>query len=111
MQVIKKETSFGEVIELIAEEGMKIINKERNLVFKRGFIPFGKTEDDYEEVGYEVWGCLESNEIPKNKLEELEQNFNSFKEEIVNLETIALETDYRLMEIEIEKEFGEELFL
>ena len=101
MVINKIETSLGTVTELVADENMMIIDKERTFVFSRGFLPKGKTEDDYEEVSYDIWGLLVDNEIPKNKVEELESTIQVLSLGQAALSEVLLDTDFRLMCLEM----------
>ena len=92
------------LIRLVAEGSNKITNKKRE--FYSDFIYLGKNDsiDNYEEVPYEVWGLFLDNEIPKNKVEELQQQINILQEDRDNLECVLLNTDYRLTCMELKDE-------
>lgn len=90
---------------LLADEGMKITNSER--AFFSDFIYLGKNDspDNYEEVGREIW---------KHFIEDKSTDFDILSEKIIdnnsmitNLEELLLDTDFRLMCLEIEKEYEE----
>lgn len=94
------------LIVLHAEGTNKITNSERS--FFSDFIYLGKNDsiDNYQEVTKDVWkhyiGQLNQNDadIINIKIEETNSN-------ILNLEEVSLDTDFRLMMLEIKLEFGE----
>ena len=88
---------------LLADEGKKITNKNRN--FFSDFIYLGKNDspDNYEEVGREIWKhFIEDKPTDFDILQEKISDNNSM---IINLEELLLDTDFRLMCLEIEKEY------
>ena len=92
-------------IKLLADEGMKITNKNRS--FFSDFIYLGKNDspDNYEEVGREIWKhFIEDKPTDFDILQEKISDNNSM---IANLEELLLDTDFRLMCLEIEKEYKE----
>ena len=100
MQIINK----NNLTKILADEGKKITNKDRS--FFSDFIYLGKNDspDNYEEVPYEVWGLFLENEIPKNKVEELQQQINILQEDKENLEFVLLDTNFRLTCMELKDE-------
>ena len=89
------------LIRIVSEGENKITNKKRE--FYSDFVYLGKNDsvDNYEEVPYEIWGVFLENEIPKNKVEELQQQIAILQEINSNLEDVLLDTDYRLTCIEL----------
>ena len=89
---------------IFADEGKKITNKDRS--FFSDFIYLGKNDsvDNYEEVPYEVWGHFVEDEIPKNKVEELQQQIAILQEDRSNLEFVLLDTNFRLTCMELKDE-------
>ena len=89
---------------IFADEGKKITNKDRS--FFSDFIYLGKNDsvDNYEEVPYEVWGHFVEDEIPKNKVEELQQQIAILQEYRSNLEFVLLDTNFRLTCMELKDE-------
>ena len=90
---------------LYAEGTNKITNSKRS--FFSDFIYLGKNDspDNYEEVGREIW---------KHFIEDKSTDFDILSEKIsdnssmiTNLEELLLDTDFRLMCLEIEKEYKE----
>ena len=92
------------LIRLIAEGDNKITNSKRD--FYTDFVYLGKndTTDNYEEVHYEVWGHFVEDEIPKNKVEELQQEIAILQEDRSNLEFVLLDTNFRLTCMELKNE-------
>ena len=93
------------LVRLLADENKKITNKDRS--FFSDFIYLGKNDspDNYEEVGREIW---------KHFIEDKPTDFDILSEKIsdnssmiANLEELLLDTDFRLMCLEIEKEYKE----
>ena len=93
------------VVSLYAEGTNKITNIERN--FFTDIICLGKNDspDNYVEVGREMW---------KHFIEDKPTDFDILSEKIsdnnlmiTNLEELLLDTDFRLMCLEIEKEYKE----
>ena len=95
----------GNTTKLLADEGKKITNKDRS--FFSDFIYLGKSDstDNYEEVGREIWKhFIEDKPTDFDILQEKISDNNSM---IINLEELLLDTDFRLMCLEIEKEYEE----
>ena len=92
------------LIRLIAEGDNKITNKNRS--FYTDFIYLSKNDkvENYEEVPYEVWGLFLEDEIPKNKVEELQQQIAILQEDRSNLEFVLLDTNFRLTCMELKDE-------
>ena len=86
-------------IKIIADEGKKITNRERTIFSDFIFIAKSANIDDYEEVGREIW---------KHFIEDKTTDFDILQEKIsdnnlmiVNLEELLLDTDFRLMCLEM----------
>lgn len=92
------------LIRIVSEGENKITNKKRE--FYSDFIYLGKNDsiDNYEEVPYEVWGLFLDDEIPKTKVQEMEQRIKTLQEDRDNLECVLLNTDYRLTCMELKNE-------
>ena len=92
------------LIRVISEGENKITNKKRE--FYSNFVYLGKNDsiDNYEEVPYEVWGLFLKNEVPKNKVEELQQEIAILQEDRSNLEFVLLDTNFRLTWMELKDE-------
>ena len=92
------------LIRIISEGENKITNKKRE--FYSDFVYLGKNDsiNNYEEVPYEVWGHFVEDEIPKNKVEELQQEIAILQEDRNNLEFVLLDTNFRLTCMELKDE-------
>ena len=91
---------------LLADEGKKITNSERT--FFSDFIYLGKNDspDNYVEVGREIWKHFIEEENPdikemQNQIKDLKEETQALKGENMMLGDILLDTDYRLLQIEI----------
>ena len=96
MQVIERD---GKPFKLIADEGMKL-SKNRQIFVNKVFLSTNDNINNWEEVGYDVWGCF-IDEIPTNKAEKLECDIKSLLEKQLELSEILLDTDFRLMCLEM----------
>ena len=92
------------LIRIVSEGENKITNKKRE--FYSDFVYLGKNDtiDNYEEVPYEIWGLFLEDEIPKNKVEELQQEIAILQEDRSNLEFVLLDTNFRLTCMELKDE-------
>lgn len=99
------ESYRGNIHILTADEGKKITDLNRT--FFSDYIYLGKNDspDNYVEVGREIW---------KHFIEDKPTDFDILQEKIsdnssmiTNLEELLLDTDFRLMCLEIEKEYKE----
>ena len=100
-----KVVNSDKFIKIVADEGKKITNANRD--FFSDFIYLGKNDsvDNYEEVGREIWKhFIEDKSTDFDILQEKISDNNSM---ITNLEELLLDTDFRLMCLEIEKEYEE----
>ena len=100
------ENKTNGLVRLLADEGKKITNKDRS--FFSDFIYLGKNDspDNYEEVGREIWKYFITEENPdikeiQNQIKDLKEETQALKEENMMLGDILLDTDYRLLQIEI----------
>ena len=92
------------LVRLLADENKKITNKDRS--FFSDFIYLGKNDspDNYEEVGREIWKhFIEDKSTDFDMLQEKISDNNSM---ITNLEELLLDTDFRLMCLEMYIEDG-----
>ena len=92
------------LIRLIADEGKKITNSERT--FFSDFIYLGKNDspDNYVEVGREIWKHFI--EDKSTDFDILQEKINDNNSMITNLEELLLDTDFRLMCLEMFVEDG-----
>ena len=73
-------------MKLKAKEGNKITDKNRSFFNDFIYVPKNYNINDYEEVGYDIWGLFVDNEIPSNNVEELSNKINILKKENQKLE-------------------------
>lgn len=98
MQII----SNGKLIKIIADEGKKITNKNRN--FFSDFIYLGKNDspDNYLEVGREIWKhFVEDKSTDFDILSEMIEDCNS---SILQLEELYIQTDFKLLLLNLRSE-------
>ena len=100
MQIIEKN---GKPFKIIADEEMKL-TKNREFFVNVVYLGINDKVENYEEVPYEIWGLLLDDEIPKNKVEELQQQIAILQEDRNNLEFALLDTDFRLTCMELKNE-------
>ena len=100
MQIIEKN---GKPFKIIADEEMKL-TKNREFFVDVVYLGINDKVENYEEVPYEIWGLLLDDEIPKNKVEELQQQIAILQEDRSNLEFILLDTNFRLTCMELKEE-------
>ena len=100
MQIIEKN---GKPFKIIADKEMKL-TKNREFFVDVVYLGVNDKVENYEEVPYEVWGLLLDNEIPKNKVEELQQEIAILQEDRSNLEFVLLDTNFRLTCMELKDE-------
>ena len=91
-------------MKLKAKEGNKITDKNRSFFNDFIYVPDNYNPNDYEEVPYEIWGAFLEDEIPENKVKEMEQQINILQEDKENLEFILLDTNFRLTCMELKGE-------
>ena len=80
MQVINSD----KFIKIIADDGMKITNKDRTIFSDKIFLPVTANIDEYEEVERDIWKYFVQEENPD--VVELQNITNDIKEEIANLQ-------------------------
>lgn len=92
-------------IKIVADEGKKITNANRDFFSDYVYLSKNDSADNYEEVGREIWKhFIEDKSTDFDILQEKISNNNSM---IANIEELLLDTDFRLMCLEIEKEYEE----
>ena len=97
MQIIEKN---GKPFKIIADKEMKL-TKNREFFVDIVYLGVNDKVENYEEVPYEIWGLLLEDEIPQNKVEELQQQIAILQEDRSNLEFVLLDTDFRLTCMEL----------
>lgn len=100
MQIIEKN---GKPFKIIADEEMKL-TKNREFFVNVVYLGVNDKPENYEEVPYEIWGLLLDDEVPKNKVEELQQQIAILQEDRSNLEFVLLDTNFRLTCMELKDE-------
>ena len=100
MQIIEKN---GKPFKIIADKEMKL-TKNREFFVDIVYLGVNDKVENYEEVPYEIWGLLLEDEIPQNKVEELQQQIAILQEDRSNLEFALLDTDFRLTCMELKNE-------
>ena len=86
-------------IKLLADEGKKITNTNRDFFSDFIYLGINDSPDNYEEVGREIWKHFIEEENPD--IDELKEQIQDSNNSIMNLEDILLDTDYRLTCIEL----------
>ena len=102
MQIINK----NNLTKILADEGKKITNKDRSFFSDFIYLGINDSPDNYEEVGREIWKYFIMEENPdikemQNQIKDLKEETQALKEENMMLGDILLDTDYRLLQIEI----------
>ena len=90
---------------ITADNGKKITNKERSLFVDFLYLGINDSTSNYEEVGREIWKHFVQEENPD--IAELQNVTHDLQEKNYNLEDILIDTDFKLMMLEMEKEYGE----
>ncbi len=95
-------------IKVIANDSYKITNSKNDYYSDFIFLPFNYNLEENPQgiraVGYGIWGQFLEEEIPKNKVEELQQQINILQEDKENLEFVLLDTNFRLTCMELKDE-------
>ena len=96
--------NYKGIMRLLADEGKKITNKDRS--FFSDFIYLGKNDspDNYVEVGREIWKHFVEDKLTDFDI--LQEKINDNNLMITNLEELLLDTDFRLMCLEMFIEDG-----
>ena len=102
MQIIEND----KMIKLIADDGKRITNAERSIFVEVIYLPVTANKDKFEEVGREIWKYFITEENPdikemQNQIDDLQEETMALKEENMMLGDMLLDTDYRLLQIEI----------
>ena len=100
MQIIEKN---GRPFKLVADKNKKK-KKNRDIFMDVVYLGINENISDWEEVGYDIWKYFIKDEVPQNKVEELEKQLSSLQEDKENLEFVLLNTDFRLTCMELKDE-------
>ena len=95
MQVIKKDN----YIKLIADEGKRLTGVGREYFSETLFLPPNADISDYEEVGREIWKHFIEEENPD--IIEMMAQIEDLQDANDELGELLLETDYRLLRLQI----------
>ncbi len=86
---------------LYSEGDKKITNSEMSFFSNLVYIGKNDNVSNYKEVDYDVWRNNLTDFIPSNEGEEIKKEIEALKEENLLLGDLLLETDYRLLQIEL----------
>ena len=100
---MQKSEKNGKPFKIIADKEMKL-TKNREFFVNVVYLGVNDKVENYEEVPYEIWGLFLEDEIPKNKVEELQQEIAILQEDRSNLEFVLLDTNFRLTCMELKDE-------
>ena len=94
-----KVVNSDKFIKIVADEGKKITNANRD--FFSDYIYLSKTDsaDNYEEVGREIWKHFTKEENPD--IIEMMAQIKDLQDANDELGELLLETDYRLLKLQI----------
>ena len=99
-----KVVNSDKFIKIVADEGKKITNANRDFFSDYVYLSKNDSADNYEEVGREIWKhFIEDKPTDFDILQEKISDNNSM---ITNLEELLLDTDFRLMCLEMYIEDG-----
>lgn len=100
MEIKNAQIIFGAINKIVANEGYKITNKDRSIFSDTIYPPkgydFENNPNGYEALEYKYYApYVDENEVPQNKVEELEKQISSLQEdkEILNLYCLTLILD------------------
>ena len=93
--------NIGKMIVLYSEGDKKITDDKMSFFSDVVYLGKNDSPNNYKEVGYDVWRNYITDFIPSNKAEEIEEKIEALKKENMMLGDILLDTDYRLLQIEI----------
>lgn len=100
MKIIERN---GKPFKLIADENMKL-TRDRTSFSDVVYLSINDSFDNWEEVGYDIWKHFIGDEIPKDKVEELQNQISNLQEDKENLEFVLLDTNFRLTCMELKDE-------
>ena len=86
-------------IKLLADEGKKITNTNRDFFSDFIYLGINDSPDNYEEVGREIWKHFIEEENPG--VNELKEQIKDLQEDRNNLEMVLLDTNFRLTCMEL----------
>ena len=86
---------------LYSEGDKKITNSEMSFFSNLIYLGENDSVSNYKEVDYDVWRNYLTDFIPTNEGEKIKEEIEALKEENLLLGDLLLETDYRLLQIEL----------
>ena len=86
-------------IKLLADEGKKITNTNRDFFSDFIYLGINDSPDNYEEVGREIWKHFIEEENPG--VNELKEQIKDLQEDRNNLEMVLLDTNFKLTCMEL----------
>ena len=100
------------MIKLIADDGKRITNAERSIFVEVIYLPVTANKDNYEEVGREIWKHFVEEKNPdiielRSRLEDATRDIIKLREDSINQEECLLDTDFRLVNLELNLGFIE----
>ena len=99
-----KVVNSDKFIKIVADEGKKITNANRDFFSDYVYLSKNDSADNYEEVGREIWKHFI--EDKPTDFDILQEKINDNNSMITNLEELLLDTDFRLMCLEMFVEDG-----
>ena len=109
MEIKNAQILIGTINKILVNVCYKITNKDRS-IFSDTIDPpkgydFENNPNGYEALEYKYYApYVDENEVPQNKIEELEEQISSLKEDKENLECVLLDTNFRLTCMELKDE-------
>lgn len=99
------------LIVIYAEGTNKITNKDRSFFCDFIYLGTNDNQENYEEVGREIWKHFITEDNPditelKARIVDLDEKTENTNTSVYVLEEVSLDTDFRLMCIEIQFEFN-----
>ena len=90
-----KVVNSDKFIKIVADEGKKITNANRDFFSDYVYLSKNDSADNYEEVGREIWKHFI--EDKPTDFDILQEKINDNNSMITNLEEISLDTDFKLL--------------
>ena len=107
-----KVVNSDKFIKIVADEGKKITNANRDFFSDYVYLSKNDSADNYEEVGREIWKHFIEEENPdmielRARLEDTTRDIINLREDSINQEECLLDTDFRLVNLELNLGFVE----
>ena len=94
-----KVVNSDKFIKIVADEGKKITNANRDFFSDYVYLSKNDSADNYEEVGREIWKHFMKEENPD--IIEMMAQVKDLQDANDELGELLLETDYRLLKLQI----------